>query len=119
MLSREGWLAEGIVSNLFFVSEGVVRTPAIVTGILPGVTRARVLELARDAGYSVEEGLYRWEELLGADEVWLTNSIQELVPVTRLSDWYGLMQQVGSGEAGPLTLKLLAMYRADTTSATM
>lgn len=119
MLSREGWLAEGIVSNLFFVSEGVVRTPAIVTGILPGVTRARVLELAREAGYSVEEGLYGWEELLGADEVWLTNSIQELVPVTRLSDWHGLMQQVGSGEAGPLTLKLLAMYRADTKSATM
>lgn len=119
MLSREGWLAEGIVSNLFFLRGGVVRTPAIPTGILPGVTRARVLELAREAGYAVEEGFYAWDELLDAEEVWLTNSIQELVPVTRLSDWYGLMQKVGSGEAGPLTIKLLDMYRADTTPATM
>lgn len=119
MLSREGWLAEGIVSNLFFLRGGVVRTPAIATGILPGVTRARVLELARDAGYVFEEGFYAWDELLDAEEVWLTNSIQELVPVTRLSDWDGLMLEIGSGEAGPLTLELLAMYRADTTSATM
>jgi 4-amino-4-deoxychorismate lyase len=119
MLSREGWLTEGIVSNLFFLCEGVVCTPAIETGILPGVTRARVLELARDAGYEVKEGLYGWEKLLSADEVWLTNSIQELVPVTKLSDWDGLMREVGDGEAGPLTLKLIGMYRADTTSATI
>ncbi|MDF2837014.1 MAG: aminotransferase class, partial [Paenibacillus sp.] len=119
MISREGWLTEGIVSNLFFAREGVICTPAIETGILPGVTRARVLELARDAGCAVQEGLYNWEELLEAEEVWLTNSVQELVPVTRLSDWDGLMREVGDGEAGPLTLQLLRMYRADTTSATL
>ncbi|MDQ6420698.1 aminotransferase class IV [Paenibacillus sp. LHD-117] len=119
MLSREGWLAEGIVSNLFFLRDGTVCTPSIATGILPGVTRARVLELAQESGCKVEEGLYSWEELLEADEVWLTNSIQELVPVTVLSDWDGFERKVGGGEAGPLTMRLLAMYRADTGSATL
>ncbi|MHA6481506.1 aminotransferase class IV [Paenibacillus sp. strain BS8-2] len=119
MLSREDWLAEGIVSNLFFLRGGIVRTPAIETGILPGVTRARVLELAREAGYAVEEGLYSWEELLDAEEVWLTNSIQELVPVTKLTDWAGLNREIGLGVAGSVTIRLMEMYRADTTSATI
>lgn len=119
MLSREGWLTEGIVSNVFLVRGGVICTPAIETGILPGVTRARVLELAREAGYETQEGLYTWEDLLEADEVWLTNSIQELVPVTKLSDWDGLERTVGDGDAGPITMKLLGMYRADTSSATL
>ncbi|WP_246608419.1 aminotransferase class IV [Paenibacillus agaridevorans] len=119
MLSRDGWLTEGIVSNLFFLRQGVIYTPCIETGILPGVTRARVIELARDTGYEVEEGLYTWEQLLEAEEVWLTNSIQELVPVTRLSDWDGLERKVGIGEAGALTLELLDMYRSDTEAATL
>jgi 4-amino-4-deoxychorismate lyase len=119
MLSRDGWLTEGIVSNLFFLRQGVIYTPCIETGILPGVTRARVIELARDTGYEVEEGLYIWEQLLEAEEVWLTNSIQELVPVTRLSDWDGLERKVGIGEAGALTLELLDMYRSDTEAATL
>lgn len=119
MLSRDGWLTEGIVSNLFFLRQGVIYTPCIETGILPGVTRARVVELARDTGYEVEEGLYTWEQLLEAEEVWLTNSIQELVPVTRLSDWDGLERKVGIGEAGALTLELLDMYRSDTEAATL
>ncbi|QNK58152.1 aminotransferase class IV [Paenibacillus sp. PAMC21692] len=119
MLSRDGWLTEGIVSNLFFLRQGVIYTPCIETGILPGVTRARVIELARDTGYEVEEGLYTWEQLLEAEEVWLTNSIQELVPVTRLIDWDGLERKVGIGEAGALTLELLDMYRSDTEAATL
>lgn len=96
MLSEAGWLAEGIVSNLFFVRSGVVCTPAVGTGILPGVTRQRVLELATDAGYKTEEGFYRFEELREADEIWMTNSIQELVPVTKLTDTNGVSVVVGA-----------------------
>lgn len=113
-LTREGWLAEGIVSNLFFLKDGVVRTPSLDTGILPGVTRRRVLELADAAGYPVEEGLYRWEDLLQADEAWMTNSIQELVPITTLSDNSGTRAVVSGGHAGPVVRKLLALYREDT-----
>ncbi|MEK3885251.1 aminotransferase class IV [Paenibacillus sp. PL2-23] len=113
-LTQEGWLAEGIVSNLFMVKEGVICTPSIDTGILPGVTRERVLELAAGAGYQVQEGFYRWEELLQAEEVWMTNSIQELVPITTLSDSSGACRAVGAGQAGPIVRQLLALYREDT-----
>ncbi|WP_424768655.1 aminodeoxychorismate lyase [Paenibacillus sp. sgz302251] len=114
MLSAEGWLTEGIVSNLFFVRNGVVHTPSIHTGILPGITRERVLELSSASGYRTEEGLYRWEQLLEAEEIWLTNSIQELVPVTVLSDTNGQRFEVGCSAAGAVTRKLLSLYREAT-----
>jgi 4-amino-4-deoxychorismate lyase len=114
MLSREGWLAEGIVSNLFFAKDNVIYTPDLAAGILPGITRERVLELARSAGYKAEEGLYSWEQLRAADEIWLTNSIQELVPVTKISDSSGWSAVIGSGEAGIVTRALLSTYRRST-----
>jgi 4-amino-4-deoxychorismate lyase len=116
MLSREGWLAEGIVSNLFFLKDNVIHTPSIATGILPGITRGRVLELAQEAGYWTEEGLYGWEHLMGAEEIWLTNSVQELIPVTVLTDTRGTSLQVSGGEAGTVTRQLLSIYRNTTTA---
>ncbi|MFF2484479.1 aminotransferase class IV [Paenibacillus sp. NPDC058071] len=114
MRTAGGRLAEGIVSNLFFVSEGVIKTPSIDTGILPGITRARVLELAQEAGYRTEEGHYSWEELLAADEVWMTTSVQELVPITTLADENGVVRTVGNGKIGEKTVRLLQAYREDT-----
>ncbi|MBO7748638.1 aminotransferase class IV [Paenibacillus sp. MWE-103] len=114
MLTREGRLAEGIASNLFFAREGRVHTPAIETGILPGVTRRRVIELAAGEGIAVEEGLYGWDELVSADEAWVTNSVQELVPVTTLRDREGRTRAMGGGQAGPIASRLLALYREDT-----
>jgi 4-amino-4-deoxychorismate lyase len=114
MLTREGWLSEGVVSNLFFVADGTVRTPSVATGILPGITRERVLELAEAAGVPVEEGFYTWENLIDAQEVWITNSVQELVPVTSLRGTDGTVTPVGGGTAGPITKRLLAAYRSET-----
>jgi len=113
MLTREGRLAEGIVSNLFFVRGGVICTPALATGILPGITRELVLELAAQAGFPVEEGLYGWDELLQAEEAWITSSIQELVPIATLTDTEGRSFAVGSGRAGTVHRQLYRMYRAD------
>ncbi|MBW7454483.1 aminotransferase class IV, partial [Paenibacillus sepulcri] len=117
MLTSEGWMAEGIVSNLFFAKRQVIYTPSVATGILPGITRQRVMELARAAGYEVVEGLFGWERLIEADEVWVTNSIQELVPVTRLRDQQGLVHTVNHAGAGPLYKLLLAAYRQETASS--
>ncbi|GIO39755.1 4-amino-4-deoxychorismate lyase [Paenibacillus antibioticophila] len=121
MLTEDGVLSEGITSNLFFIHEGVLYTPEIETGILPGITRAVVLELAAGLGLTVKEGRYRWESLLRADEVFVTNSIQELIPVTRLirrhseegeqEAAYPACVQVGSGKIGPFTRELLDLYR--------
>ncbi|MFD0962072.1 aminodeoxychorismate lyase [Paenibacillus chungangensis] len=113
MLSRDGWLAEGIVSNLFFYRAGIVYTPDIATGILPGVTRKRVIELAELEGLQVQEGFYTWEQLRGAEEIWMTNSIQEIVPVTTLIATDGEYIAVSGGIAGAVTRRMLAAYRND------
>jgi len=110
-LDTRGYVCEGIVSNLFFVREGSLMTPAVETGLLPGITRQFVMELASQLEVPVMEGLYTWEELLAAEEVFMTNSIQELVPVTCLYDEDGTSRSVGIGSIGPLTGLLLAHYR--------
>jgi len=99
MLNAAGHVTEGIVSNVFFVKNGVCCTPAIDTGILPGITRGFVLELAQQAGIAVEEGYYTWEDLLKADEVFITNSIQEIVPIHTLYDLEGVRWRAESHQA--------------------
>lgn len=111
LLTKEGYLSEGIVSNLFFVRHDRVCTPSLDAGILPGITRERVMELAAAAGYRVEEGLYRWGDLMEAEEVWITSSIQELIPITTLIDSNGNSCRVGSGQAGRIHHQLLTSYR--------
>lgn len=113
-LDGAGYVAEGLVSNVFFVRDERVYTPALETGILPGITRAWVVETVRRNGWAIHEGFYRWEDMLTADEAFLTNSIQEIVPVTRLFDQEGKETLIGGGTAGPLTLKLIGQYAEDT-----
>jgi 4-amino-4-deoxychorismate lyase len=112
-LEANGYVAEGIVSNVFFVKHGVCYTPSIETGILPGITRGLVLELAERLELEVRQGLYTWDELSGADEVFITNSIQEIVPITTLYDTAGTGLAVGNGTAGPVTRKFIELYRQE------
>ncbi|MNC11811.1 Branched-chain-amino-acid aminotransferase [compost metagenome] len=114
MLTDKGFIAEGIVSNLFYLKDGVLHTPDIAAGILPGITREMVLELAPGAGLRIEEGFYRWEQLLAAEEVFLTNSVQEIVPVTTL--WSGTDDAVSisGGRRGKNTAELIRLYRERT-----
>ncbi|WP_159888018.1 aminotransferase class IV [Paenibacillus puerhi] len=114
-LDGAGDLCEGMVSNLFFVEKDRLFTPSVDTGLLPGITRRKVLELAAELGLEAAEGRYGWERLAGADEVFLTNSIQEIVPVATLLDRKGAALQVGTGETGTLTRRLQQLYRAETT----
>ncbi len=110
-LTKEGWLSEGLVSNLCFIRGGTLCTPDSGTGALPGITCGLVLELAQAEGIRAETGYYRWEELAQADEVFVTNSIQELVPITSLWDEHGARTVIGSGAAGPITCRLQGAYR--------
>ncbi|MGN7765818.1 aminotransferase class IV [Paenibacillus sp. 22594] len=113
MLTAQGEIAEGIVSNVFFVNNNVLYTPSVATGILPGITREMVLGLALDAGLRTEEGLYRWEQIAEADEIFLTNSVQEIVPVTTL--WRtNERHTVSGGRCGRITALLLKSYRERT-----
>lgn len=81
-VTAEGFVAEGVTSNVFWVKDDELYTPAIETGILPGTTRASVIELAQSSGIVVNEGFYRKEDVESADEVFVTNAVQELVPLT-------------------------------------
>jgi 4-amino-4-deoxychorismate lyase len=108
MLTAGGDVAEGITSNVFFVKDGVLHTPAIGTGILPGVTRAFVIELAAQAGVPVKQGYYAWETLCAADEVFITNSVQAIVPVRQLFEQDGKAIQIAN--ARPITTSLQQRY---------
>jgi branched-chain amino acid aminotransferase len=79
-----GYVAEGTVSNLFFVADGTLRTPGLDGPVLPGVTRSVVLSLAEEAGVPVETGRYTVREVLDADEAFLTNTTSEIRPVASL-----------------------------------
>lgn len=111
-LSREGFVVEGMVSNVFWISDGVLYTPEASTGLLEGVTREYVLELAMDMGIRTEQGSYPWDKLLYADEVFLTNSIQEIVPVTKVENIGGRgLNPGGCNSVGAITYNLIHQYR--------
>lgn len=84
--TKEGYVAEGIVSNIFFVKEGVVCTPALETGILNGVTRQYTIDWCKKNNRTVVEGLFTKEDVFRADEVFLTNAIQGIVPVNTFDE---------------------------------
>ena len=83
-LTEEGYVAEGVTSNVFWMNEGTLFTPSIETGILPGTTRAFVIELARSLGIDVCEGFYGKADAEGADELFVTNAVQEIVPLSEI-----------------------------------
>ncbi|MFK4304850.1 MULTISPECIES: aminotransferase class IV [unclassified Paenibacillus] len=113
MLTADGFLAEGMVSSLFFVRNDTLYTPELSTGILPGITRGLILELAQARGIHCEQGLYRWDELRLADEIFMTNSIQEIRPVNLLLEPDGTTHQLSDAwtQAGSVTALLLHDYR--------
>lgn len=80
-LTSSGKVAEGIVSNIFFVKQGVLYTPSLSTGILNGITRNFILKMAQKLQLEVEQGEYDLSQAKDADEVFVTNSIQEIVPI--------------------------------------
>lgn len=104
-LTQEGFVCEGIVSNIFWIKNKRLFTPALSTGILAGITRGFVLDLAAAQGLDVCEGEFFLEELLIADEAFLTNSIQEIVPVSQINQVPLLHSW------GPITRRLWLAYR--------
>ena len=105
MLNYEGSLTEGTVSNLFLAKGDTIFTPSIESGILPGVTRKVVIELAREMGFKVTEGEIKPEELLGGDEAFLTNSLLEVMPLVEVN-----RQAVSDGLSGKITAALRKTY---------
>ncbi|MEI1419798.1 aminodeoxychorismate lyase [Bacillus cabrialesii] len=85
-LTEDGAVAEGIVSNVFWRKGSCVYTPSLDTGILDGVTRRFVLENAKNIGLELKTGRFGQEALLAADEAWMTNSVLEIIPFTKIEE---------------------------------
>ena len=106
MLNHYGRVAECTADNIFIVKNGQVATPALTEGALPGVTRAAVLELAREQGLETCETMMGLHDLYNANECFLTGTGAEIMPVTSVDG-----RQIGDGKAGPTTKLLLEKFR--------
>jgi branched-chain amino acid aminotransferase len=103
LLNEQGFLCEGSASNIFLVSKGNLITPSEESGCLPGITRQVVIELASEQGISVSEREVRLEELLQAEESFLTSSLIELVPLAAVNG-----KSIGRGK---VTGRLMQAYK--------
>jgi D-alanine transaminase len=106
ILIRDGFMTEGAACNIFIVKNGVAVTPPKGRFILPGITRDLALELMRAKGVPCEERAVSEAELRSADEIWLTSSSREILPITRLDG-----KPVGTGKPGPLHARVFEIYR--------
>jgi len=98
-------LAEGCISNVFLVKDSVLYTPPINTPVLPGVARKTVCLLALQNSIKLNEKDLTIDDLLGADEIFLTNVIMQIMPITRVEN-----HTVGDGRVGDVTRKLQTCF---------
>lgn len=106
MLSHDGYVAEATADNIFIVLRGTLVTPPAIAGILVGITRNAVMELAAREGIPVEERLFIPHTLYNADECFLTGTGAEVVPVVRVDG-----RTIGGGLPGAITLRLMKTFR--------
>jgi branched-chain amino acid aminotransferase len=105
LLDSHGFVSEGTGENIYVVRDGKILTPPQTAGILDGITRRSIMQIARDHDYEVIERNIARAELVLADEVFLTGTAAELVPVVEIDD-----QTVGEGVCGPITRALQATF---------
>lgn len=106
MLNAQGQIAECTGDNIFLISKGVIRTPHPSAGILRGVTRDTVIEIAKSAGYTVDETQLSLFDVFAADEAFLTGTAAEVIPMVSLDS-----KAIGNGIPGPVTKDLIARFR--------
>ncbi|MBW2183187.1 MAG: aminotransferase class IV [Deltaproteobacteria bacterium] len=106
MVNTDGFVTEGTVSNIFMIKEGSLFTPAKEVGLLPGVTRQAVLEIAEAKGLKTREAKITVNELLMAEEAFLTNALIEILPLVGVDE-----RPLGKGIPGPLTQELMSAYK--------
>jgi branched-chain amino acid aminotransferase len=107
MLDSAGSVAEGSGQNLFIVKHGIISTPAVYAGILKGVTRDVVIELARGASYEVRETMLNRYDVYTADEAFFTGTAAEVVAIRQVDG-----RLIGAGKSGPITRDLRTRFQA-------
>jgi branched-chain amino acid aminotransferase len=107
MLDSAGFVAEGSGQNIFVVKNGAIRTPPPFAGLLKGVTRDAVIELAGNAGYDIGESMLNRYDIYTADEAFFTGTATEIVGIRQLDG-----RSIGNGKPGPVTRDLRARFQA-------
>ena len=105
MLNAQGFLTEGTISNVFFYRDNILCTPSVKSGILDGITRGMIVELASRDDISVHEGRFTIRDLLAAEEVFITNTTMEAMPVSKVND--------KTFKAGPISKRIRKAYRQE------
>jgi D-alanine transaminase len=105
-VEKDGTVNECASANIFIVTQGTVATPPLGTRLLGGITREEVIALARKHGVPMEERRVTLDELLAADEVFLTGTTAEILPVVKVND-----RSIAAGKPGPVTQQLHELYR--------
>jgi len=106
ILVRDGEVTEGAASNVFIVIDGMIKTPPKGARLLPGITRDLIVELAQVQQLPISEVNFSKTELMAADEVWITSSTKEIMPVVKLND-----KTIGDGKPGPVARKLFGVFQ--------
>ncbi|MDX5150936.1 MAG: aminotransferase class IV, partial [Acidiferrobacterales bacterium] len=106
ILLRDETLTEGAASNIFIVKNDCIITPPKSELILPGITRDLIVELAQANSLCIEERAVPMDELLAAEEVWMTSSTKEILPIVKINN-----NKVGSGKPGPMHKRMLSIYQ--------
>lgn len=105
-LNHNGYVAETGISNIFFVKNNVLNTPSESSSILCGITRAVVMKIALDNNFTVRESIFTRHDLYNADEVFITNSIIEIMPVKSVDS-----RTISCGRLGEVTKKIIFEYK--------
>jgi len=106
LLDSEGYVAEGTGDNIFVVKNGLIKTPPVSSSVLRGITRDTVIDLAKELGYTVVEERLTLHELYVADELFITGTAAELVPVVEIDG-----RVINNGEMGEITKKLSEEFK--------
>ena len=106
MLNHKGEVAECTGDNIFLVRGGVLQTPPLDAGILEGITRQAIIDIARSAGIDVREMPLTRHDVYMADECFLTGTAAEAIPVVKIDS-----RTIGSGKPGPITRDLIERFR--------
>ena len=106
MLDYQGFVTEGTVFNVYYVKRGIVATPPLDVGILDGITRRVIVNLCVQLGIPCRETRFPKEYLYEADEVFISGSVKELVPVTHIDG-----KKIGTGKGGPVCRQLISAFR--------
>ncbi|HEY4390100.1 MAG TPA: branched-chain-amino-acid transaminase [Paenibacillus sp.] len=107
MLNAQGYVTEGSGDNIFVIKNGVITTPPCYLGALEGITRQAIIEICEKKGYKLKEESFTMHDVYVADEVFLTGTAAEVIAVREVDG-----RIIGSGQAGPVTLKLLEEFRS-------